>query len=84
MFDVMQIMSAINKWLDGKKVVIAGIGALGAFLCVVSAQLNDGFTFSDLKPICVAFSAMMLVFGSGHKLEKINKGLKALNKGNVS
>lgn len=62
----------MNKWLDGKKTLIAGIGGIGALLTVISNQLADGFQpMADLQPILIAFAAVMAIFGFGGKLQKL-------------
>lgn len=70
-------MGTINKWLDGKKTLISGIGAFGVFMSVVAAQLADGFQVADIQPILIAFSAVMAIFGFGGKLQKVINALNA-------
>lgn len=67
----MFMFESINKWLDGKRTIIAGVAGLGAFLTVVANQLADGFQTTDLQPILIAFSAAMTIFGFGGKLQKL-------------
>ena len=62
----------------GKKTIIAGIGATGAFLTVLANQLQDGFQVGDLQPILIAFAAAMAIFGFGGKLQKIINALNSL------
>lgn len=66
----------LNKFLAGKKTIISGIGAVGAFLTVIATQLQDGFQMGDIQPILVAFTVAMGIFGFGDKLFKLTEALK--------
>ena len=72
------IFALINRFLDGKKRILSGIGALGGFLTIVSVRLGDGLQQGDLAPIFISFSLMMGIFGFSHAIEKIHNTLKAL------
>lgn len=74
-----KLFEPINKWLDGKKLLIGMIGAGITFLGVVVAALADGIQLEgDAKVIGAAFSAFMLAIGAGHKLAKMEKGINAV------
>ena len=69
-------MGDINKMLDGKKTLIAGIAALLTALGTAVGTLQDGFQVSDLQVWGIAFAGVMAIFGFGGKLQKI---IEALN-----
>lgn len=66
----------ILNFLKGYKSVIGCIGAIAAFITLVCAQLGDGFQISDVEPILVGFSAMMLALGLTGKAIDIQNALK--------
>ena len=70
------MFDGINKWLDGKKTIIAGFGAVGAFLVVLAGALQDGIQTSDLQPVLISFATAMAIFGFGGKLQKLIDVLK--------
>lgn len=72
------MLDGVNKWLNGKKMFLGGIAAVGVFLTVVANQLQDGIQVSDAQPILISLSAVLLAFGLGGKLQKLIDALKAL------
>ncbi len=72
------MFDAINKFLDGKKTLLAGIAGFGVFLTSITTQLSDGFQASDIQPILVAFMVFMAIFGIGGKLQKLIDATKIL------
>lgn len=66
----------MNKWLDGKKTLLAGIAALFTALGTAIGTLQDGFQVADLQIWGIAFASTMAIFGFGGKLQKI---IEALN-----
>lgn len=71
----------MNKWLDGHKTKLAGVGgiltALGYFL---TTSLADGFQFSDLVTLFGGISAALAVLGLGGKLNKLMEIFNSLKK----
>jgi len=61
----------MNKWLNGKKTLIAGIAAALTGLGTAVGTLQDGFQISDLQVWGIAIASVMTIFGFGGKLEKI-------------
>lgn len=66
----------ILGFLKGYKSVIGCIGAIAAFVTLVCTQLGDGFQMTDIEPILVGFSAMMLALGLTGKAIDIQNSLK--------
>lgn len=70
-------MKLINKFLDGKKTLIAAIGAGAAVIVVITQSLLDGFDLiTDGKVILDQLIIFMGIVGLGHKAEKILDQLK--------
>lgn len=67
----------MNKFLDGYKTSLAGIGgiltAVGYFL---TEGLKDGFQFSDIATLLAAVAASLAVLGIGGKLQKLIEAIK--------
>lgn len=74
------MFDGINKWLDGKKTLIAGIAAAFTSAGVAVGSLQDGFQTADLAVIGGSFAAVMAIFGFGGKFQKIIDALNALKK----
>lgn len=70
------MFSLINKWLDGKKTIMAGIAATLNALHQIVLDLSDGFTSSDFETILTQITVVLSIFGLGHKVEKAIAFLK--------
>lgn len=68
----------MNKWLEGKKTLIAGISAALTALATAISTLQDGFQLGDLQVWGVAITVVMGIFGFGGKLQKLIDATKAL------
>lgn len=71
----------MNKWLDGYKSRLAGIGgilaAVGYFL---SEGLKDGLQLSDIVTLLGGVAAGLAVLGLAGKLNKVIEALGSLGK----
>ena len=67
----------MNKFLDGYKTSLAGIGtiltAVGFFL---TESLKDGFQISDITVLLTGIMAGLAILGFGGKLQKLIEALK--------
>ncbi len=74
-------MDAINKWLDGRKTLIGGIGlllvAVGTYFSAGLAA--HGFNIGDLLTCVKAASVAMVSLGFGGKLQKLIDAAASLN-----
>ncbi len=66
----------INKILNGKKTVIAGIAAVANAVHLIAQSLADGFQTGDLNIIGTQIVVVMGIIGLGHKAKKIEDLLK--------
>lgn len=70
-------MGYISRWLDGKKTLLSGIGAIlvtvGTFL---TTGLSDGFQWSDLNALGAGLVAGLGLLGLGGKLQKLIDAIK--------
>lgn len=71
-------MDWLNKWIDGKKTIIGGIGiiltAIGTYFS--SGLASHGFNIADLLAFLKVFSAGMITLGFGGKLQKLLEALQ--------
>lgn len=72
------IFKPINDWLNGKKMIIGMIAGTGAFLSAVAVILGDGIQASDGTALLTAFGVWMTAIGAGHKLQKMEAGVKSI------
>ena len=68
-------MDILNFW-KGSKSVIGVIGAIAAFVVLITTQLSDGFQVTDIQAILAGFSAMMLAIGWTGKLANLENESK--------
>jgi hypothetical protein len=67
----------MNKFLDGNKTKLAGLGAiLTAIGYFLTESLKDGFQISDLTTLATGIIAGLTVLGLGGKLNKLIEALK--------
>lgn len=67
-------MSKITEWLGTGKTLLGFIGAVATFILVVVNALSDGLQWqADVSTIGAGLSALLIVLGLGHKLEKLKK-----------
>lgn len=72
------LFGPINAWLNGKKLIIGMIAGTGAFLSAVAVILSDGVQVADGTALLTAFSVWMTSIGAGHKLQKMETGVKSI------
>ena len=67
-------MGKLNEWLGSGKTMLGFLGAVATFVLVVVNALSDGLQWqADVQTIGAGLSALLIVLGLGHKLEKLKK-----------